>query len=108
MINCNDEQNNYMSSLIDVIPKEKRNNITYHIKDVSGFRKTPVCKNAFLKIIGIGKKRIAVLLKQIQPFSGDVQRDQRRCNRNQRRIPLALEGHRFVSVVTIWCYPLLK
>ena len=82
-------QNNYLNSLIDVDPKVKRNRITYNIRDISGLRKVKVCKTAFLKIFGIGKKRVMVLIKKIQPYSGDIEKDQRRFNRNQKRIPLA-------------------
>ncbi|KAK3720986.1 hypothetical protein QZH41_018543 [Actinostola sp. cb2023] len=87
-----EQQNTYLSSLIDVNPNAKRNRITYNIRDTSGLRKVQVCKTAFLKILGIGKKRITVLLKKIQPYSGDVEVDQRRVNRNAKRIPLDLKA----------------
>ncbi|KAK3729309.1 hypothetical protein QZH41_011432 [Actinostola sp. cb2023] len=87
-----EQQNTYLSSLIDVNPNAKRNRITYNIRDTSGLRKVQVCKTAFLKILGIGKKRIAVLLKKIRPYSGDVEVDQRRANRNAKRIPLGLKA----------------
>jgi len=87
-----EQQNTYLSSLIDVNPNAKRNRITYSIRDTSGLRKVQVCMTAFLKILGIGKKRIAVLLKKIRPYSGDVEVDQRRTNRNAKRIPLGLKA----------------
>lgn len=87
-----DEQNSYLSSLIDVQPKDKRNRITYNIRDVSGLRKVKVCKTAFLKIFGIGKRRITVLLKKIQPYSGDVQKDQRALTRNAKKLPMPLKA----------------
>ena len=87
-----DEQNSYLNSLIDVEQKEKRNRITYHVRDASGLQKVKVCKMAFLKIFGIGKKRIAVLLKKIQPYSGDIQRDQRPLNRNAKTLQLSLKA----------------
>jgi len=87
-----DQQNTYLSSLIDVEVKNKRNRLTYNIRDISGLRKVKVCKTAFLKILGVGKKRITVLLKKIQPYSGHVQEDQRRNNRNQKKLPLLLKA----------------
>ena len=87
-----DQQNIYLSSLINVDLKLQRKNISYNIKDVSGLRKVKVCKTAFLKIFGIGKKRITVLLKKIQPYSGYVQEDLRRNNRNQKKLPLVLKA----------------
>lgn len=87
-----DEQNSYLNSLIEVEPKERRNRVMYHIKDMSGLRKVKVCKMAFLKIFGIGKKRITVLLKKIQPYSGDIQRDQRPLNRNAKKLQLSLKA----------------
>lgn len=87
-----DEQNNYLNLLIDVCPRAVRNKITYNIHDVSGLRKVQVCKKAFLKIFGIGNKRITVLLKKIKPYTGDVEQDQRQFNRNQLKIPLALKA----------------
>lgn len=87
-----EEQNNYLNVLIDACPRTVRNKITYNIRDVSGLRKVQVCKKAFLKIFGIGKKRITVLLKKIRPFTGDMEQDQRRFNRNQRTIPLSLKA----------------
>lgn len=87
-----DEQNSYLNSLIDVEPKDKRNRITYNIRDLSGLRKIKVCKTAFLKIFGIGKKRITVLLKKIQPYSGDIQKDQRALTRNAKKLSLSLKA----------------
>ena len=87
-----DEQNAFLVSLIDIQPKVQKKRIIYNIRDDSGLRKVKVCKKAFLKILGIGKKRIAVLVKKIQPYSGQVQEDQRRNNRNQKRLPLALKA----------------
>lgn len=87
-----DEQNSYLNSLIDVEPKEKRNRITYNIRDVSGLRKVKVCKTAFLKIFGIGKKRVVVLLKKIRPYSGDVEKDHRVQTRNAKKLPLPLKA----------------
>lgn len=87
-----DQQNSYLSSLIDVEMKAQRKRIAYNIRDASGLRKVKVCKTAFLKIFGIGKKRLAILLKKIQPYSGHVEEDRRRDNRNQKRIPLVLKA----------------
>ena len=87
-----DEQNTFLSSLIDVEPKLRRNRITYNIRDASGLRKNRVCKKAFLKVFGIGKKRITVLIKKVQPFSGDIQKDQRPLNRNAKKLPLPLKA----------------
>ena len=87
-----EQQNTYLSSLIDVNPKDKRNRITYNIRDVQGLRRVKVCKKAFLKIMGVGKKRIAVLLKKIIPYSGDVEKDQRRFNRNAKKLPVVLKA----------------
>lgn len=86
------EQNAFLVSLIDIQLKEQKKRIIYNIRDDSGLNKVKVCKTAFLKILGIGKKRIAVLVKKIQPYSGQVQEDQRRNNRNQKRLPLALKA----------------
>lgn len=83
-----EEQNDYLNSLIDVCPRTVRIKITYNIRDASGLRKVQVCKKAFLKIFGISHKRITVLLKKIKPYTGDVEQDLRRLNRNQRKIPL--------------------
>ena len=87
-----EQQNTYLNSLIDVNPKGVRNSITYNIRDMFGLKKVKVCKKAFLKIMGVGRKRIAVLLKKTKPYSGDVEQDQRRSNRNAKKIPLAVKA----------------
>lgn len=87
-----EQQNNYLSSLVDINPKNIRNRITYNIRDTSGLRKVKVCKTAFMKILGIGKKRMTVLVKKIRPYSGDVQEDQRRFTRNEKKLPLAVKA----------------
>lgn len=87
-----DQQNTSLSSLIDVEVRNQRKRITYNIRDASGLRKVKVCKTAFMKIFGIGKKRVAILFKKIQPYSGHVEEDQRRNNRNQKKIPLVLKA----------------
>lgn len=87
-----EDQNNYLNSLIDVQPRTRRNKIIYSIRDVSGLRKVQVCKKAFLKIFGIGKKRIDVLIRKTKPYSGDIEPDQRRFIRNEKRLPLLLKA----------------
>lgn len=87
-----DQQNTYLSSVIDVEPRQRRNRITYNIRDASGLRKVKVCKKAFLKIFGIGKKRITVLLRKVQPYSGDIQKDRRPLNRNAKKLPLSIKA----------------
>lgn len=87
-----EEQNNLLNSLIDVQERTVRKRITYNIRDASGLRKIPVCKKAFTKIFGIGNKRIAVLLRKAKPYSGDIEQDQRRFVRNEKRIPLAMKA----------------
>lgn len=87
-----EEQNNFLNSLIDIEPKPTRNRITYYIRDVSGVRKVQVCKSAFLKIFGIGRKRISVLLKKKKPYTGDIEDDQRRFRRNEKRLPLSIKA----------------
>jgi len=96
-----DEQNCLLVSLIDIELRNKRNKITYNIRGNSGLDKVKVCKTAFLKIFGIGKKRIQILLNKIQPFSGRIQEDQRRYNRNQNRIPLALKAEVYGNCMNI-------
>ncbi|KAK3736675.1 hypothetical protein QZH41_020402 [Actinostola sp. cb2023] len=86
-----EEQNNLLNSLVDVEFKTSRNLISYYIRDLSGLRKIKVCKKAFMKIFGIGKKRIAVLLRKAQPYSGDIEKDQRRFNRNAKTLELTLK-----------------
>lgn len=85
-------QNNYLNSLVEVQPRTARNRISYNIRDVSGLRKIVVCRRAFLKMFGIGRKKIAVLLRKKKPFSGDIEEDQRRFSRNGKRLPLALKA----------------
>lgn len=87
-----EEQNNFLNSLIDVQGRTVRKRITYNIRDASGLRKLPVCKKAFTKIFGIGNKRIAVLLRKTKPYSGDIEQDQRRFTRNEKKIPLGLKA----------------
>ena len=87
-----DEQNSFLVSLIDIKLRTQRNKITYHVRGATGLDKVKVCKTAFLKIFGIGRKRIQVLLKTIQPFSGRVLEDQRRNNRNQKKVPLIIKA----------------
>lgn len=87
-----EQQNYYLNSLIDVQSRTVRNRITYNIRDVSGLRKVEVCKKAFLKMFGIGNKRIDVLLRKNKPYSGDIEQDQRRFNRNERKLPLTLKA----------------
>ena len=86
-------QNNYLISLIDITPqREKKTRIVYNIRDGSGMGKVPVCKTAFLKIFGIGKKRVSFLMFKLQPYTGRIQEDQRQLySRNQRRIPTTLK-----------------
>ncbi|KAK3742378.1 hypothetical protein QZH41_002603 [Actinostola sp. cb2023] len=86
-----EEQNNLLNSLVDVEFKTSRNRISYYIRDLSGLRKIKVCKKAFMKIFGIGKKRIAMLLRKAQPYSGDIEKDQRRFNRNAKTLELTLK-----------------
>ena len=59
-----DEQNSFLVSLIDIKLRTQRNKITYHVRGATGLDKVKVCKTAFLKIFGIGRKRIQVLLKK--------------------------------------------
>ena len=88
-----EQQNSYLNSLIDVNPKDERNTITYNIRDMFGLRKVKVCKKAFLKIMGVGKKRIAVLVKKTRPYSGDVEQDKRQySNRNAKKLSLAIKA----------------
>ncbi|KAK3739296.1 hypothetical protein QZH41_019548 [Actinostola sp. cb2023] len=89
-----EEQNNLLNSLVDVEFKTSRNRISYYIRDLSGLRKIKVCKKAFVKIFGIGKKRITVLLRKAQPYSGDIEKDQRRFNRNAKTLELTLKTER--------------
>lgn len=59
-----EEQNNFLSSFIDVELRPRRSKITYSVRDVSGIRKVQICRTAFLKIFGISTKRIDVLLRK--------------------------------------------
>ncbi|XP_032228158.2 uncharacterized protein LOC116611750 [Nematostella vectensis] len=70
----------------------KRNIISYHMKDNTGLKKVKKWKVAFMRVFGIGKKKISVLLKKVQPFSGYVLEDQRRFTQNQRKIPLRIKA----------------
>lgn len=97
-----DQQNIYLSSLIDVELKNQRKRIIYNIRDNSGLVKVKVCKTAFLKIFGIGKKRITILLKKIQPYSGHVEEDQRRNNTNQKKLPLLLKAEVNLTDILKW------
>ena len=86
-------QNNYLISLIDITPRPRRpTRVVYNIRDGSGLGKVSLCKTAFLKIFGIGKKRVSYLMFKLQPYTGRIQEDQRQLySRNQRRIPTALK-----------------
>ena len=86
-------QNNYLISLIDITPQRgKPTRILYNVRDGSGLRKVPVCKTAFLKLFGIGNKRVSILISKLQPYTGQVQEDQRQLfSRNQKRLPTALK-----------------
>lgn len=87
------EQNSYLNSLININFKNEKNVISYHIRDTSGLGRVKVCKTSFLKIFGIGKRRIDVLLKKMQPYSGSVTADQRPTkSRNQKKLPVNLKA----------------
>lgn len=87
-------QNNYLISVIDVTPRRSKPAlIRYSIRDSSGLAKVSICKTAFMKIFGTGKKRIRILLSKLQPYNGQIEEDHRqRCSRNQRKLPLALKA----------------
>lgn len=87
-----EDQNRYLSSMLETKKCNRRRNILYYIRDASGLRKVQICKTAFMRIFGLGKTRIAVLIKKLQPYSGDVEDDQRRFLRNQKRLPLSLKA----------------
>jgi len=95
-----EEQNNFLNSFIDVELKLRRSRITYNIRDVSGLRKIQICKTAFMKIFGIGRKRIDVFLRKKKPFSGDIEEDRRRkFSRNQKKLPLSVKAEVFIKVI---------
>ena len=55
-------------------------------------QKLQVCKQAFMKIYGVGKKRLRVLLKKRRPFSGAVEKDRRILQTNQKRLGPGLKA----------------
>ena len=55
-------------------------------------QKLQVCKIAFMKIYGVGKKRLRVLLKKRRPFSGAVEKDRRILQSNQKRLSPGLKA----------------
>ena len=54
--------------------------------------KLQICKRAFMKIYGVGKKRLRVLLKKRRPFSGAVEKDRRVLQSNQKRLSPQLKA----------------
>ena len=55
-------------------------------------QKLQICKRAFMKIYGVGKKRLRVLLKKRRPFSGAVEKDRRVLQSNQKRLSPQLKA----------------
>ena len=55
-------------------------------------QKLQICKRAFMKIYGVGKKRLTVLLKKRRPFSGAVEKDRRVLQSNQKRLSPRLKA----------------
>ena len=55
-------------------------------------QKLQICKRAFMKIYGVRKKRLRVLLKNWRPFSGAVEKDRRVLQSNQKRLSPLLKA----------------
>ena len=55
-------------------------------------QKLQICKRAIMKIYGVGKKRLRVLLKKRRPFSGAVEEDRRVLHSNQKRLSPQLKA----------------
>ena len=92
------DQNHFLLNLLDITCKLHRFRIVYRIITVHTEAPKVICREAFLKIFGISKKKIQVLLKKLQPYNSIPSRDQR--GRHGKTRCIARELKEMVSNIT--------
>lgn len=95
-------QNEHLAARIETTTARRhrespRNVIRYYTVDNES-RKLQICKQAFMKMYGVGKKRLQVLLKKRRPFSGVIEKDRRIFQNNQKRLGPRLKAEVCLSI----------
>ncbi len=90
------DQNNFLINLMEITCSLHRFRVKYKVIIAHTEAPKIICREAFLKIFGISKKKIQVLLKKLQPYNSIPRPDQRgkhgKCRRISRELKEKVSG----------------